>query len=318
MYYIFCVLTHLCGDISVALDGNITVSASSNTATNKIADEVIIYILLVLILIVIIALLLIIIIIRIVLKSKKYFFQTAKNTSHPYIISTEVVFGESRNEIEGKMPNDTRAHEYEDPDHDITIKYFNPAYQRNTSAQIATANFSNAETLINNLQTSINFCGSSGNSSQCSYLQIVMLRCKEARTMHDVNCKSEEHDSAQVINDNSATNYDDTVVFIYDDTVLQPNKTNNSSNYDKLQHTALETSKIPEENEEIKWVTNPNYNNVNVSITPVSNSTKEAKLSYVAIDKGYDDTIVTLQLLWPHHQKITSVQLLGTRTGHHL
>ena len=290
VYHIFCVLTDLCGDISVAPDDNITVSASSNTATNKIADEVIIYILLVLILIVVIALLLIIIIIRKVLKSKKYFFQTAKNTSYPHVISTEVVFGESRNEIAGKMPDDTRAHEYEDPDHDITIKYFNPAYQRNTSAQITTANFSNAETLINDLQTS---SVSNGNSSQYACLQVGHAEVQGSMD-NDVNCKSEENDSTQVINNNSTTNYDDTVVSIYDDTVLQPNKTNNSSNYDKLQHTALETSKIPEDNEEIKWVTNPNYNSVNVPITPISTSTKKAKLSYEAIDKGYDDTIVEI------------------------
>ena len=286
VYFIFCVLTDLCGNISAAPDNDITVS-SSNTANNKIPDKVIIYILLVLILIVVTTLLLIIIVIW-TLKSKMYFSQAAKSTSHPHVLSTEVVFGESESETAENMPNDTRAHQHEDLD--ITIKHFNPMYQRNTSTQIA-------ETLSNNLQASNDFCASNGNS-QCSYLQISnTITCMshpevQRRVVDNVNVKFKVNDNAQV-NNNSATYYDDTAISYYDDTILQSNETKNGSNYDKLQHATLDSSKILKDNEEIKWVTNPNYDNVKAPITPVGTSANKAQLSCKAADKEcYDGTAI--------------------------
>ena len=121
-----------------------------------------------------------------------------------------------------------------------------------------------------------------------------MDRAEVQRSVDDnVNCKFTVTDNAQAINNNSTTYYDDTAISFYDDTILQSNKTKNDSNYDKLQHATLDSSKILEDSEQIKWVTNPNYDNVNVPITPVDTSTNKAQPSCKVVDKNFnDDTVV--------------------------
>ena len=301
VYYLFCVITELCGDTRVISDNNVTVAVSSTGETkDKIPAQTLIYISVILIMIVIILSILIIIIW--VLKSKKNFSQAADSRQH--FLSTEVVFEEHRNEIAGsRLSNlklNTGTHSYEDPD--ITLNGFNPTYYSSTLTQIPRGSNSNAEGLNNVLQPDSNFCASNdnlqypcpqaSNNIKCTYLP-EMQKCMDDDI--DVNHKSKENDDAQVINNNNSPTayYDDTVIAYHDD------KTKNHSNYAKLQHTTFETNETPtDENEEIKWVTNPRYNDVPLTHVGVSKnltaySSKKTPLTRGVVDEAcYEDTVV--------------------------
>ena len=285
VYYLFCVIIELCGDTHVTSDNDDVTVTSSIETKDKILVQVIVYILLISILIVIITLLSILIII-LVLKSKKNFSQAAKR--RPHIFSTEVVFDENINEIAGNhLP--TSTHSYEDPD--ITLKSFNPTYYSNT---IATENNSNVEALNNVVQPSSSPCASIDNSQYSCLQASNNIKCSclpetQNSMDDDANHKSSENDNTEGINNNSTTTYyDDTVIAYYDDTILQSNKTENHSNYAKLQHISLETNKIPtDDNEEIKWVTNLQYKDVPLTHDVTAYSSKKTPLTCEVVGEAY-------------------------------
>ena len=286
IYYIFCVITSLCGDPH---DNNGTVS-SSNDTKDEVSMQVI-YISLVLILVVVITSLLLLVIFWIVMSKKNLGARPDKGRSQPHIFSTEVVSELGRNELMGnyQLTNSdlhVKPHEYEDPD--IALKHTLPTHCIYTGTLEQVEEIENHEnsSLKDDIDASSDILQPSGDvyafngNSQSSCLQTPT----NISINSDVKYKTEE---TQMVSNDSTTAYDDTII-------LQSNHTNTT--YDRLQHGDLKTNEMSTDNNgEIVWVTNPNYEDTdNVPIAHVDASKNStacfSQLPYEVIDGAYYET----------------------------
>ena len=282
VYYLFCVITELCGDIHVTSDNNnVTVTTSTGETKDEISVKVIIYASLLLTLILVITSLLVLIIILVV-KSKRNFSQAANLR-----LQKQSIFEAIRNETVSSILPNTTTHNYEDPD----ITGFNPTYC-STLTQIVTGSNSNTEIFLNAQLSS-----ASNDDSQNSCLQasnnIKRTRVPEMQKPLDDGAthKSPENNNTHAqANKNTAAHYDDTVIGYHDDAVLQSNKNKNYSNYARLQHTT--NGRPTDDNEEIKWVTNPQYKDVPLTHVIGYSSKNTPLTSEVAGETTYEDTEV--------------------------